>query len=659
MRGVLSRKLGLATAIALLLIVVLVVPAPAVPITATVPYSTTAVADADLDGNPATGSWSDAAAWTIPLENGAASPYGSATLYAKHDGTYVYLRVDGKIDVLWVSSAGNHFWFGVVFTSSVTSHHSAWQDGVFFGEDSYTSAPPLVAVDTNGGSKPPAKDAQQDNLGRMAASGSAAPYSFTAEWKRKLNTGDANDLAFVADGATSYYFYATSDSNGGGSNGGSINHKVTTNDNVIRFAQASAGDTTPPTASITSPANGAVVNGIVTVSATASDNAGVTKVEFYADTTLLGTDTAAPYSQAWDTSAYTQGSHQLVAKAYDAAANVGTATITVTVDHTARAVSITAPMNNSVLTGIVTINATAMDPGGVSRVEFYVDTTLLGTDTTSPYSQAWNTASTPEGARQLTARAYFTAGGTLNATVTAMVDRTPPHAVAGPARSVPAGTTVALNGSASTDANGIVAWTWNFTDGGPQVLQGVAPLYRFANVGDFLIHLVVADPAGNEGNDTTWVNVTARDTTPPAALGLPVVSPLGPGELEITWTASSAADLAGYLILRADSEAGPYIQVNGQPIPTTSYEDTGLAPGRTYYYEVVAVDTSGNPSSPSPEAAGVAGPEPPTPLDLQALRWALVPAGTGFAIAILGLLAWREARRHRAPKVGRPKEAEP
>ena len=43
------------------------------------------------------------------------------------------------------------------------------------------------------------------------------------------------------------------------------------------------GDTTPPTTSITSPANGATVSGIVLVSASAADNTGVTRVDFLVD----------------------------------------------------------------------------------------------------------------------------------------------------------------------------------------------------------------------------------------------------------------------------------------------------------------------------------------------------------------------------------------
>lgn len=655
MRGDVARKLGLAIGIVLVLVTILVVPAPAAPITATVPYSAVAVADTDLDGNPATGDWSGNATWTIPLENGAVSPYGSAKLIAKHDGSYVYFRIDGKIDVSWVSSTGNHFWLGVAFTSSVTSHHSSWQDGVFFGEDAYTTAPPLVAVDTHGGGQPPTKDTTQNDLGRMAASGSSAPYNFTAEWKRKLNTGDTNDLTFVADGATSYYFYATTDSNGGGSGGGRIGHRATTNDNVIRFAPV-FGDTTPPVVALTSPANGAVVNGIVTLAATATDNVGVTKVEFYADTTLLGTGTTAPYSQSWDTTPYSLGSHTLTARAYDAAGNAANSTVTVTVDRTARSVTITAPLNGTILKGAVTINASASGSGGVARVEFRVDGVLLGSDSTSPYSLIWNTTASPEGLRNVTAEAYFSAGGTLNASVWITVDRTPPQAEAGPARNIPAGTAIAFDGSGSRDANGIANWTWTFVDAGARSLYGATPSYRFANAGVFPVNLTVADPAGNSAQGRTWVNVTVPDTTPPGRLGRPNVTALGPGQLSVSWTRSAAPDLAGYLVFRSTLESGPYIQMNAKTLQATTYLDSGLESGGTYFYEIVAVDLSGNPSTPSPSASGTVV-QSLAPLDLMSLRWVVVPVVAGLTMTFLALLGWRESRRRRSPPP--PPEATP
>ncbi len=235
MRHAPRRILALAIVIASIVTIIAATRVPGASVTVTVPFKPTPVSDADLDGDPATGAWSDALSVQLPLENGAAPPYGSVTMYAKHDGTYVYIRVDGKVDVPWVGAASNHFWFGVLISpASVTGHHQDGQDGVFFGDSTYTSAPPLFPVDTNG-AKPPAVDASQDDLGEMRAFGSAAPYDFTAEWKRKLNTGDASDVTIVPDGSSSYYLYASTDSGGGGSAGGTLSHNAVTNDNVFRF----------------------------------------------------------------------------------------------------------------------------------------------------------------------------------------------------------------------------------------------------------------------------------------------------------------------------------------------------------------------------------------------------------------------------------------
>jgi leucyl aminopeptidase len=73
----------------------------------------------------------------------------------------------------------------------------------------------------------------------------------------------------------------------------------------------------------------------VNVTASASDNVGVTKVEFHVDGALSSTDTTSPYAFSWLTTGYTNGSsHTLVSKAYDAANNVGTSsTVTVTVNN--------------------------------------------------------------------------------------------------------------------------------------------------------------------------------------------------------------------------------------------------------------------------------------------------------------------------------------
>ncbi len=106
--------------------------------------------------------------------------------------------------------------------------------------------------------------------------------------------------------------------------------KLTQNDGKILWSApiwvnqgaANNGDTTPPTVSASETGN----SGTITLSATASDNVGVTKVEFWVDGALKGTATAMPYSITMDSRTLPNGTHTLVAKAFDAAANSASST---------------------------------------------------------------------------------------------------------------------------------------------------------------------------------------------------------------------------------------------------------------------------------------------------------------------------------------------
>ncbi|WP_223634273.1 M20/M25/M40 family metallo-hydrolase [Corallococcus sp. EGB] len=93
-------------------------------------------------------------------------------------------------------------------------------------------------------------------------------------------------------------------------------------------------DTTPPTVSLTAPASGATVTGTTSLTATASDNVGVSKVEFLVDGAVKGTSVSSPYSYAWDSRTVANGSHTVAAKAYDGSGNTATTTArTVTVSN--------------------------------------------------------------------------------------------------------------------------------------------------------------------------------------------------------------------------------------------------------------------------------------------------------------------------------------
>lgn len=93
-------------------------------------------------------------------------------------------------------------------------------------------------------------------------------------------------------------------------------------------------DATPPSISLTAPANGASVSGAVSVTANASDNVGVVGVQLIVDGMNLGNEiTLAPYSATWNTSQVANGSHNIVARARDAAGNSSTSSVTLTVSN--------------------------------------------------------------------------------------------------------------------------------------------------------------------------------------------------------------------------------------------------------------------------------------------------------------------------------------
>jgi hypothetical protein len=83
---------------------------------------------------------------------------------------------------------------------------------------------------------------------------------------------------------------------------------------------------------VTNPTNGSTVprNQKVTVSASATDNSKVTRMQFYINNNLLGTVTAAPYSYPWKVPAKNGASYNVQAKAYDSLGNTATQAVIVT-----------------------------------------------------------------------------------------------------------------------------------------------------------------------------------------------------------------------------------------------------------------------------------------------------------------------------------------
>ena len=77
----------------------------------------------------------------------------------------------------------------------------------------------------------------------------------------------------------------------------------------------------------------------------------------------------------------------------------------------------------------------------------------------------------------------------------------------------------------------------------------------------------------------------------------------------LSWVASTSSTVVGYNIYRGTVSGGPYTMINSTPNASTSYTDTSVTAGQTYYYVVTAVDGSGNESAYSNQVQAIV----PTP----------------------------------------------
>jgi hypothetical protein len=290
---------------------------------------------------------------------------------------------------------------------------------------------------------------------------------------------------------------------------------------VLLSTTQSGSDTSAPTVSIGSPANGSTVSGNTSITASASDNVGVAAVDFYVDNVFQGSATTAPYALMWYTTNWAEGSHSLKAVARDAAGNQGTsAVVTATVankssaDTTPPTVSIASPTNGATVSGIVTVTAAASDNVGVASVDFYVDGVFEGTKT-APYTLTWYTTYFAEGSHTLKAVARDAAGNTAtSAIVTATVsnqtstDRTAPTVrIITPVPGWVSGW-LTINASA-TDNVGVVGVKF-YLDGvqiAPEVTAGPTGIYSLSWNSAVLtghqyhtLSAVARDAAGNTGS---------------------------------------------------------------------------------------------------------------------------------------------------------------
>jgi fibronectin type 3 domain-containing protein len=125
----------------------------------------------------------------------------------------------------------------------------------------------------------------------------------------------------------------------------------------------------------------------------------------------------------------------------------------------------------------------------------------------------------------------------------------------------------------------------------------------------YYYRVVAVDSSGNIGElsdeGTATTSAAEGDVTPPSKVTGLTASNITANSLDLTWTANTESDLDHYNVYRGTT-AG--FLVNSSTVPlgqttTNNYSDTGLSQSTTYYYRVVAVDTSQNKGSISDEVS--------------------------------------------------------
>ncbi len=183
-------------------------------------------------------------------------------------------------------------------------------------------------------------------------------------------------------------------------------------------------------------------------------------------------------------------------------------------------------------------------------------------------------------------------------------DTTIPLADAGPDQTVPNGTTVQFDGTASVDNYQLASWQWDFDDGtGPVTLTGQQPSHRFDITGVYTVTLTVTDTVSLTDTDTMTVTVTypPKPNPPTNVTGTQTAA----STVTLTWIAptqnTDGSAITGplrYLVFRSDAPAGIYALITPTSTDLTEFDDTNLAPG-TYYYKVEAVNQWANHSDKS------------------------------------------------------------
>lgn len=119
-----------------------------------------------------------------------------------------------------------------------------------------------------------------------------------------------------------------------------------------------------------------------------------------------------------------------------------------------------------------------------------------------------------------------------------------------------------------------------------------------------VVAIAMTGPPRLESDPSEAVSATYKDLLPPPApTGLTTL--VETKAVRLVWNPVEAADLAGYRVYRTEGSGQPptftkpHLLFTPQLITETNWRDMLVDPGISYFYEVTAVDKSGNESAPA------------------------------------------------------------
>jgi hypothetical protein len=301
---------------------------------------------------------------------------------------------------------------------------------------------------------------------------------------------------------------------------------------VFTTSLAIAPDTAPPAVSLLAPADGSTVFGAVSISASASDDRGVSGVQFKVDGGNIGPLQPSPYQYSWNSRTVANGTHSIEAWATDAAGNSSSASASVTVSNGPLITAVSASsitQSSAVISWTTDVNATSVVDFGATTAygQNRNDPTLVTTHqvTLAPLNSATTYYYRVTSANEAD---ISTVTGEYTFTTAAAPDTTAPSvSFTAPANGATvSGTTVTVSASASDNVG--VAGVRFRLDGVDLGAEDTTSPYAISwnttttTNASHSLTAVARDAAGNTASAAATVTVdnTVADTTRPTVVSI-------------------------------------------------------------------------------------------------------------------------------------------